>query len=58
MLPNQTVTWEGTLASGKTGVHKFQVYGSSYFKVYFDDQLVLDRWRQNWNAWSTTSICR
>ncbi len=51
ILPNQTVTWEGTLESAKTGVHKFQVYGSSYFKVYFDDQLVLDRWRQNWNAW-------
>ncbi|HUR19168.1 MAG TPA: TIM-barrel domain-containing protein [Vicinamibacterales bacterium] len=51
ILPNQTVTWEGTLESAKTGTHKFQVYGSSYFKVYFDDQLVLDRWRQNWNAW-------
>ncbi|HEX6637362.1 MAG TPA: TIM-barrel domain-containing protein [Steroidobacteraceae bacterium] len=51
LLPNQTVTWEGTLESATTGTHKFQVYGSSYFKVYFDDQLVLDRWRQNWNPW-------
>jgi alpha-D-xyloside xylohydrolase len=51
ILPNQTITWEGTLESTKDGVHKFQVYGSSYFKVYFDDKLLLDRWRQNWNAW-------
>lgn len=51
ILPNQTVTWEGTLETANSGVHKFQVYGSSYFKVYFDGKLVLDRWRQNWNAW-------
>jgi alpha-D-xyloside xylohydrolase len=50
-LPGQTVTWEGALTSSKDGVHKFQVYGSSYFKVYFDDQLVMDRWRMNWGAW-------
>jgi alpha-D-xyloside xylohydrolase len=50
-LPNQTVTWEGSLRTNRNGVHKFQVYGSSYFKVYFDDQLVMDRWRQNWGAW-------
>ena len=51
ILPNQTVTWEGTLESAKAGKHKFQLYGSSYFKVYVDGQLVLDRWRQNWAAW-------
>ncbi len=48
---NQTVTWEGTLESAQDGVHKFRVYGSGYFKVYFDDELRLDRWRQNWNPW-------
>jgi alpha-D-xyloside xylohydrolase len=51
MLPNQSVTWEGTLESEKAGNHKFQIYGSSYFKVYVDGKLVLDRWRQNWGAW-------
>jgi alpha-D-xyloside xylohydrolase len=51
ILPGQSVVWEGTLRSTKDGVHKFQVYGSSYFKVFFDDRLVLDRWRQNWNPW-------
>jgi len=51
ILPNQTVTYEGTVESPHAGVHKFQLYGSSYFKVYADDKLLLDRWRQNWNAW-------
>ncbi|MEO8020152.1 MAG: TIM-barrel domain-containing protein, partial [Pseudomonadota bacterium] len=51
ILPNQTVTWQGTLESAKAGNHKFQLYGSSYFKVFVDDQLLLDRWRQNWAAW-------
>ena len=45
------MTWEGTLESPKAGNHKFQLYGSSYFKVYVDGKLVLDRWRQNWAAW-------
>ena len=51
ILPNQAVTWEGSLVSTKTGTHKFQLYGSSYFKVWIDGSLVLDRWRQNWAAW-------
>jgi alpha-D-xyloside xylohydrolase len=51
ILANQAVTWEGTVESPHAGTHKFQLYGSSYFKVYADDQLLLDRWRQNWAAW-------
>jgi alpha-D-xyloside xylohydrolase len=51
ILPNQTVTWEGTVESARAGTHKFQLYGSSYFKVFADDRLLLDRWRQNWAAW-------
>jgi alpha-D-xyloside xylohydrolase len=51
ILPNQSVTWEGTIESARAGNHKFQLYGSSYFKVFVDDKLVLDRWRQNWGAW-------
>ncbi len=51
ILPNQTVTWEGSVESAHAGQHKFQLYGSSYFKVFVDGKLVLDRWRQNWAAW-------
>jgi alpha-D-xyloside xylohydrolase len=51
ILANQSVTWEGSVESAIAGQHKFQLYGSSYFKVFIDDRLVLDRWRQNWNPW-------
>jgi alpha-D-xyloside xylohydrolase len=51
IAPNQTVKWEGKLESSKTGMHAFQLYASSYFKLYADDKLVLDGWRQNWNPW-------
>ena len=51
IAPNQTVIFEGKIESDKTGTHKFQLYGSSYFKLYADDTLILDGWRQNWNPW-------
>ena len=46
------VVWQGHFASDKEGLHKFQVYASSYFKIWIDDKLVLDKWRQNWNPWT------
>ncbi|MBT1700689.1 DUF5110 domain-containing protein [Fulvivirgaceae bacterium PWU4] len=53
------VVWQGLFASDVEGPHKFLVYASGYFKVWVDDQLVLDKWRQNWNPWTnkfTTAI--
>ncbi|KTF68496.1 TIM-barrel domain-containing protein [Sphingomonas sp. HT-1] len=50
-VQKQTVVWTGDLQPEVTGTHKFQLYGSSYYKVYADGKLVLDRWRQNWNPW-------
>ncbi|WP_223177126.1 glycoside hydrolase family 31 protein [Sphingomonas rhizophila] len=47
----QKVVWTGTLHPDSTGQHKFQLYGSSYHKVWVGGKLVLDRWRQNWNPW-------
>ncbi|EQB12825.1 glycoside hydrolase family 31 protein [Sphingobium lactosutens] len=47
----QKVVWSGDIHPTASGVHKFQLYGSSYFKVFVDGKLVLDRWRQNWNPW-------
>ena len=43
------VTWEGTVVPRSGGLHRFRLYGSSYFKVYVDGRQVLNRWRQNWN---------
>ncbi|HVI97888.1 MAG TPA: TIM-barrel domain-containing protein [Sphingomonas sp.] len=47
----QKVVWTGDVTATTSGVHKFQLYVSSYFKLYADGKLVLDRWRQNWNPW-------
>ncbi|RFB04583.1 glycoside hydrolase family 31 protein [Parvularcula marina] len=45
------VTWEGSIESDVDGTHKFRVYGSDYVKVWVDGELVVDRWRQNWNPY-------
>jgi alpha-D-xyloside xylohydrolase len=49
---NGKVIWEGAFASEKEGNHKFLVYASGYFKVWVDGNLIMDKWRQNWNPWS------
>ncbi|MDE2112555.1 MAG: DUF5110 domain-containing protein [Alphaproteobacteria bacterium] len=45
------VTWDGSLETQKTGVHKFRFYVSGYFKLWLDDKLVMDAWRQGWQGW-------
>src|SRR3954447_8991996 len=48
-VPGLHVTWEGTITPHSGGLHRFRLYGSSYFKVFVDGREMLDRWRQNWN---------
>jgi alpha-D-xyloside xylohydrolase len=45
------VVWEGSFSSDTEGKHKFLLYGSNYFKLWIDDSLIMDKWRQNWNPW-------
>jgi len=47
-----SIRWEGFLESDVAGVHKFQTYGSSYTRIWVDDVLVVDKWRQNWMPWT------
>lgn len=47
------VVWEGSFSSEKQGEHKFLVYSSGYCKVWIDGALAVDKWRQNWNPWTT-----
>ena len=46
------VTWEGSIASGFTGTHKFRFTYAGYVKVWVDGKLLMDRWRQAWNPGS------
>jgi len=50
-VPGLHVTWSGTITPSVGGLNRFQLYASSYFKVFVDGKEVLDRWRQNWNPW-------
>ncbi|HEX2585088.1 MAG TPA: TIM-barrel domain-containing protein [Steroidobacteraceae bacterium] len=46
-----TVVWEGKLLSDISGVHDFQLYAGSYFKLIADGKVIKNGWRQNWNPW-------
>jgi alpha-D-xyloside xylohydrolase len=47
-----SIRWSGWIESGETGVHKFRLYASYYFKLWLDGKLVADGWRQNWLPWT------
>jgi alpha-D-xyloside xylohydrolase len=51
-IQNGVVNWEGSIASGFDGVHKFNFFYAGYTKMYIDGKLMLDRWRQAWNPGS------
>ena len=44
------VVWTGRVVPGSGGLHKFRLFSSGYAKVFINGEKVLDRWRQNWNA--------
>lgn len=48
---NLRVEWEGSIATDTAGEHEIKMYSSGYAKLYLDGELVLDRWRMNWNPW-------
>jgi alpha-D-xyloside xylohydrolase len=49
---NGKAIWEGSIASELSGSHKLRFTYAGYLKVWIDNKLVLDRWRQNWNPGS------
>ncbi len=46
------VRWSGEIECHEPGVHKFRLYCSGYIKMWLDDRLVVDSWRQNWLPWT------
>lgn len=51
-LASSLVTYEGQLESPYSGLHRLHFTYSGYVKVWVDDQLQEDRWRESWNAGS------
>jgi len=47
-----SVRWSGEIQSDQSGVHTFRFYSSNYAKVWLNDKLVVDSWRQNWCPWT------
>jgi alpha-D-xyloside xylohydrolase len=43
------VVWEGSIASDESGLHKFFLYYAGYVKVWINNELKADHWRQAWN---------
>lgn len=48
----KAVRWSGEIASDQSGVHKFKLYCCGYTKMWINDELVVDSWRQNWLPWN------
>src|SRR5690606_30087340 len=43
------ITWEGAIESDTSGLHTFSIPSSGYVKLWIDNQLLLDKWREAWN---------
>lgn len=48
-LEGGLVTWEGFIESDTSGNHTFSIPSSGYVKIWINNQLVLDKWREAWN---------
>ncbi len=46
------IRWSGEIESHEAGIHKFRLFGSGYIKMWIDNKLVVDSWRQNWMPWT------
>ncbi len=45
------VRWSGGIQSDAAGLHTLRLYSSSYVKLWVDETLVVDSWRQDWCPW-------
>ena len=46
-----SVRWEGTLLAPETGDYLFQAFSNDGIKVWINDHLVMNHWRQSWLPW-------
>lgn len=51
--PNSgSIRWSGEFKADQIGTYKFRLYSSGYTKMWLNDELVVDSWRQNWLPWT------
>jgi alpha-D-xyloside xylohydrolase len=46
-----SVRWEGAVEPETTGDHLLRTYSNNGIKLWIDDRLVIDHWRQGWLPW-------
>ncbi len=42
--------WNGSIQPDSTGLYKFRLYSAGHCKMWIDNKLIVNRWRQSWNA--------
>lgn len=46
------IRWSGEIECNEPGIHKFRLYASAYVKMWLNDELICDSYRQNWLPWT------
>ena len=49
-LAGGEVIWDGSFDPDSTGLYYFRLYAAGHCKMWIDNKLIADRWRQSWNA--------
>jgi alpha-D-xyloside xylohydrolase len=49
--PQLNTRWEGSVVAQSTGDYQFQTYSNGGIKVWIDNKLVIEHWRQSWLPW-------
>ncbi len=53
-----SVRWTGELEPEMAGDHTFQTFSNGSIKVWIDDRLVINHWRQGWLPWKDVAKVR
>ena len=50
--------WVGEVEADVTGDYTFQTFSNSGIKMWIDDKLVINHWRQGWLPWKEVAKVR
>jgi alpha-D-xyloside xylohydrolase len=46
------VEWQGFMEADTPGIYKFITHSAGYLKLWINNELIIDCWRQAWNPWT------
>jgi alpha-D-xyloside xylohydrolase len=46
-----SMRWEGYIVPSESGPHLFETFSNGGIRLWLDDRLVMDHWRQGWLPW-------